>query len=35
MPAKLLNVADMLAYEKLLITETALRQIEELWGGAV
>jgi large subunit ribosomal protein L4 len=35
MPAKLLNVADMLTYEKLLITETALRQIEELWGGAV
>ena len=35
MPARLLNVADMLAYEKLLITEAALRQIEELWGGAV
>ncbi len=34
MPARLLNVADMLAYDKLLITEAALRQIEELWGGA-
>ncbi|MCL1885506.1 MAG: 50S ribosomal protein L4 [Dehalococcoidia bacterium] len=34
MPAKQLNVADMLAYDKLLMTETALRQIEELWGGA-
>ena len=33
MPARQLNVADMLAYDKLLITETALRQIEELWGG--
>jgi large subunit ribosomal protein L4 len=35
MPAKLLNVADMLSYEKLLITEAALRQIEELWGGDI
>lgn len=35
MPARLLNVADMLAYEKLLMTEAALRQIEELWGGSV
>jgi large subunit ribosomal protein L4 len=34
MPARLLNVADMLTYDKLLITEAALRQIEELWGGA-
>ena len=34
MPARLLNVADMLAYDKLLLTEAALRQIEELWGGA-
>ncbi len=33
MPARLLNVADMLAYEKLLITEAALRQVEVLWGG--
>jgi large subunit ribosomal protein L4 len=35
MPAGLLNVADMLAYEKLLITEAALRQVEVLWGGVV
>ena len=35
MPARQLNVADMLAYDKLLITEAALRQIEELWGGTV
>jgi large subunit ribosomal protein L4 len=35
MPARLLNVADMLAYDKLLITEAALRQVEELWGGTV
>jgi len=34
MPARLLNVADMLTYDKLLLTEAALRQIEELWGGA-
>jgi large subunit ribosomal protein L4 len=33
MPARLLNVTDMLSYEKLLMTEAALRQIEELWGG--
>ena len=33
MPARQLNVADMLAYDKLLMTEAALRQIEELWGG--
>jgi len=34
MPARQLNVADMLSYDKLLMTEAALRQIEELWGGA-
>jgi large subunit ribosomal protein L4 len=34
MPARQLNVADMLTYDKLLLTEAALRQIEELWGGA-
>ena len=33
-PARQLSVKDMLSFEKLLITETALRQIEELWGGA-
>lgn len=34
LPARQLNVADMLAYESLILTETALREIEELWGGA-
>jgi large subunit ribosomal protein L4 len=33
MSARQLNVADMLAYDKLLMTEAALRQVEELWGG--
>jgi large subunit ribosomal protein L4 len=33
MPARLLNVTDMLSYDKLLMTEAALRQVEELWGG--
>jgi large subunit ribosomal protein L4 len=31
-PADLLNVIDLLSYEKLLITEEAIRRIEELWG---
>ncbi len=34
LPARQLNVADMLAYKSLVITETALREIEALWGGA-
>jgi len=34
MPAVQLNVADMLACDKLLMTEQALREIETLWGGA-
>jgi large subunit ribosomal protein L4 len=33
MPAVQLNVADMLACDKLLMTEQALREIETLWGG--
>jgi len=33
MPAMQLNVADMLACDKLLMTEQALREIETLWGG--
>jgi len=33
LPARQLNVADMLAYESLILTETALREIEGLWGG--
>lgn len=31
-PADLLNVIDLLSYEKLLITEEAIRRVEELWG---
>jgi large subunit ribosomal protein L4 len=34
LPARQLNVVDMLAHESLVMTETALREIEELWGGA-
>ena len=33
MPAVQLNVADVLACDKLLMTEQALREIETLWGG--
>ena len=33
MPAVQLNVADMLACNKLIMTEQALREIETLWGG--
>ena len=33
MRAVQLNVADMLACEKLMMTEQALREIEALWGG--
>ncbi len=35
MPARQLNVADMLGYDKLLMTEAALRQVEALWGVVV
>jgi large subunit ribosomal protein L4 len=34
LPANLLNVVDILSYKKLLITETSVRKIEELWGGS-
>ena len=34
MPARQLNVADMLSHETLIITEAAVREIEQLWGGA-
>jgi large subunit ribosomal protein L4 len=34
LPARQLNVVDMLAHESLVMTEIALREIEELWGGA-
>lgn len=33
--ARQLNVADIMKYKKLLITETALRQVEALWGEGV
>jgi len=33
--ARQLNVADMLKYEKLMMTESALRQVESLWSGKV
>ncbi|MDD2471342.1 MAG: 50S ribosomal protein L4 [Dehalococcoidales bacterium] len=32
--ARQLNVGDILKYRKLLITESALRQVENLWGRA-
>jgi large subunit ribosomal protein L4 len=31
-PADLLNVIDLLSYEKLLMTEEAIRRVEVLWG---
>ncbi len=31
-PADLLNVIDLLNFEKLLMTEEAVRRVEELWG---
>ncbi len=31
-PADLLNVIDLLSFEKLLMTEEAVRRVEELWG---
>jgi large subunit ribosomal protein L4 len=34
LPANLLNVVDILNYKKLLLTETSVRKIEELWGGS-
>jgi large subunit ribosomal protein L4 len=32
LPARQLNVVDITAYQKLLMTEEAVRQVEELWG---
>jgi len=32
MPANLLNVVDLLSYKTLLITEAAVRKVEQLWG---
>jgi large subunit ribosomal protein L4 len=31
-PARLLNVVDVTSYKVLLLTETAVRQVEQLWG---
>jgi len=33
-PANLLNVLDLLKYDALLMTESAARQVESLWGAA-
>lgn len=33
LPADTLNVADILAHHRLLLTVDALRRVEELWGG--
>jgi len=33
MPASILSVVDILSYRKLLMTETAVRKAEEIWGG--
>ena len=35
MPANLLNVADLLDYDRLLMTVAAVRKAEELWGNGV
>ena len=32
MPANLLNVVDMTSHKVLLLTEDAVRQVEQLWG---
>ncbi|MFC1961815.1 50S ribosomal protein L4 [Chloroflexota bacterium] len=34
MPASLLNVLDLLSYKMVLITEAAVRRVEELWGNS-
>ncbi len=33
MPANILNVADILSYKMLLMTEAAVRKAEKIWGG--
>jgi len=33
MPAGLLNVVDLLSYKMILMTETAVRKAEEIWGA--
>jgi len=32
MPANLLNIVDMLSYKMLIMTEAAVRKVEQLWG---
>jgi large subunit ribosomal protein L4 len=32
-PARLLNIVDITSHKKLLMTEAAVRQVEQLWGG--
>jgi large subunit ribosomal protein L4 len=34
LPANILNVVDILSYKMLLMTEAAVRQTEQLWGGS-
>jgi large subunit ribosomal protein L4 len=34
MPANMLNVVDILSYKRLLMTEAAVRKVEQLWGGS-
>lgn len=34
-PARLLNVVDLLSYDTLLMTESAVHQVEDLWGGGM
>jgi large subunit ribosomal protein L4 len=33
LPANILNVVDILSYKMLLMTESAVRRVEKLWGG--
>jgi large subunit ribosomal protein L4 len=35
MPASILNVIDLLSYRELLMTESAVRKAEELWGNGL
>jgi len=35
MPANLLNIVDILSHKMLLMTETAVRKAEQLWGQSL
>jgi len=35
LPANILNVVDLLSYRTLLMTESAVRRVEELWGNGL